>query len=74
VSKHVRASGKVKRVRVAYRVTARDAVDGHVPVSCKPRLSNPFAIGRTKVACSATDRSANRATVHFTVRVTRAKR
>ena len=74
VSKHVRATGKTKRVRVTYRVTAHDAVDGHVPVSCKPRLSSPFQIGRTKVTCSATDRSANKSTARFTVKVTRAER
>ena len=70
VSKHVRAVGKAKRVRVTYRVTAQDAVDGHVPVSCKPRSSSPFRIGRTKVNCSATDRSANKVTAGFTVKVT----
>ncbi|HEU5477315.1 MAG TPA: HYR domain-containing protein [Gaiellaceae bacterium] len=70
VSKHVHAGRKAKRVRVTYRVTAHDAVDGHVPVSCKPRPSSSFRIGRTKVTCSATDRSANTATAHFTVRVT----
>lgn len=74
VSKHVRAPKEAKRVRVTYRVTARDAVDGHVAVSCKPRSSSSFRIGRTKVTCSATDRSANQATAHFTVRVTRAER
>jgi hypothetical protein len=73
-SKHVRVSRKAQRARVAYRVTAHDAVDGRVPVSCKPRLSSSFRIGRTKVTCSATDRSANKATVHFTVSVVRAKR
>lgn len=73
-SKHVHVTGKAKRVRVAYRVTAHDAVDGHVPISCKPRLSSPFRIGRTKVTCSATDRSANKTTTRFTVQVTRTKR
>lgn len=74
ISKHVRVPRKAQRARVPYRVTAHDSVDGHVPVSCKPRVSSSFRIGRTKVTCSATDRSANKATVRFTVTVARAKR
>jgi HYR domain-containing protein len=73
-SKHVRAPRNAQRARVPYRVTAHDAVDGRVPVSCKPRLSTSFRIGRTRVTCSASDRSANKATVRFMVSVARAKR
>jgi hypothetical protein len=74
VSKDVRAPKSAKRVRVRYRVTARDEVDGRVPVSCTPSPGSRFPIGRTKVTCSATDRSANTATARFNVKVTRARR
>lgn len=73
-SKYVRGPASAKRVRVTYRVTARDAVDGPVPVSCRPRSGSAFRIGSTKVTCSATDRSANEATARFRIRVTRARR
>lgn len=73
VSRHVRAVGNAERVRVAYRVSAHDAADGRVPVSCRPRSGSHFRIGRTDVRCSATDRSANETTVRFRITVTRAK-
>jgi HYR domain-containing protein len=66
VSKTVRARTEVKRVRVKYSVTAVDAVDGPVPVSCAPRSGAFFRIGRTTVTCSASDSSANAATARFT--------
>lgn len=69
VSKTVRASRGAKRVRVSYRVTARDEVDGAVPASCRPKSGSRFRIGRTVVNCSATDRSGNRATARFTITV-----
>ena len=59
VNKTVRARRESKRVRVTYRVTASDAVDGSVPASCLPRSGSRFKIGRTFVKCSATDTSAN---------------
>ena len=62
---------RVKHARVAYRVAGRDEVDGVVPVSCKPSSGSSFAVGRTRVACSATDKSANRANAGFTVIVVR---
>jgi hypothetical protein len=71
VPRTIRAPKGVKRVRVRYAVTARDDVDGRVPVVCKPRSGSRFAIGRTTVTCSATDSSANTATRKFTVTVKR---
>ena len=71
VNKKVRARRGSKRVRVTYRVTASDAVDGSVPVSCLPRSGSRFKIGRTFVRCSATDTSANAKTGRFRVTVTR---
>jgi hypothetical protein len=53
---------------VAYGpVTANDAVDGDVPVTCSP--SGVFPIGDTLVTCSASDTRGNRAEQTFTVRV-----
>jgi hypothetical protein len=71
VNKTVRARKGSKLVRVTYRVTAGDAVDGSVPVSCLPRSGSPFTIGRTLVKCSATDTSANAKAGRFSVTVKR---
>jgi HYR domain len=73
VSKTVRAPRKAKHVRVHYTVTARDAVDGSVPVACTPRSGGFFKLGRTKVKCSATDSSANTGRAEFTITVRRAR-
>jgi hypothetical protein len=69
----VRVRRTAKRVRVTYRVTAQDAVDGPVLVVCTPRSGTLFRVGRTTVTCSAKDRSANTATAHFTITVARPK-
>lgn len=69
VRKTVHASARAKRVRVAYRVTARDAVDGVVPVRCVPRSRSWFKRGRTAVRCRASDKSANTASARFVVTV-----
>jgi hypothetical protein len=71
VSKNVRAPKGAKRMRVRYVVTAEDAVDGAVAVACKPRSGSFFAVGRTRVACTAEDTSANLATATFTITVKR---
>ncbi len=71
VNKKVRARRGSKRVRVTYRVTASDAVDGSVPVSCQPRSGSRFKIGRTFVKCSAKDKSANVTAGRFRVTVKR---
>jgi hypothetical protein len=71
VNKTVRARRGSTRVRVTYRVTASDAVDGSVPVSCQPRSGSSFKIGRAFVECSATDTSANAKTGRFSVIVKR---
>ena len=67
--KTVRAPKGATRVRVTYTVTARDEVDGVVPVSCRPRSNSSFKIGRTVVTCSATDTSGNTRTAKFGVTV-----
>jgi hypothetical protein len=71
VDKNVRIARRAKRVRVAYAITAQDGVDGPVPVTCSPRSGSKFAVGRTRVTCSATDTSGNSSTATFTVTVTR---
>lgn len=69
VRKTVRAPRGAKRVRVTYAVSARDGVDGGVPVSCSPRSGSRFSIGSTVVTCSATDTSGNTRTAKFTITV-----
>ena len=71
VNKKARARKGSKRVRVIYRVTASDAVDGSVPSSCQPRSGSRFKVGRTIVKCSATDTSANAQAGRFRVTVKR---
>ena len=71
--KTLRAPRGAKRLRVRYIVTAQDAVDGSVPVACTPRSGSYFSLGRTKVACSATDSSGNTGKAQFMVTVKRAR-
>jgi hypothetical protein len=71
VAKTVRLPRKAKRVRVTYKVTATDDVDGHVPVSCRPRSGSRFRLGRTLVRCSTRDTSGNTASAKFGVTVKR---
>jgi hypothetical protein len=70
-SRVVRAPKRAKHMRVGFKVSARDDVDGAVPVSCRPRSRSRFKIGRTLVTCSATDGSGNSARARFTVLVRR---
>lgn len=55
---------------VIFSVTATDAVDGTVVVSCTPASGTGFAIGVTIVACTASDTAGNTAHGSFTVTVT----
>jgi hypothetical protein len=70
-AKTVRAPRRVRRVRVTYKLTARDNVDGSIPVTCQPASGSRFKIGRTVVTCSATDMSGNTATASFRITVRR---
>ena len=70
-SKTVRAPKKANRLRVTFRVTALDNVDGSVRVACRPASGSRFKVGRTPVKCEATDTSANPATASFRVTVRR---
>lgn len=67
----VRVPKRAKRVRVTYRVTADDDVEGAVTVSCTPKSGARFKVGRTTVKCSAADSSGNTKTSKFTVVVKR---
>jgi hypothetical protein len=71
VTKTVKATSRLG-ARVRFAVTARDGVDGRVAVSCRPASGTLFRIGRTRVACKATDSSANGVTRSFIVIVKRA--
>ena len=68
-SRTVRAPAGSKRIRVRFSVTANDAADGSVPVACRPRSGSLFGLGRTAIACSATDSSQNTARTRFTITV-----
>jgi large repetitive protein len=48
-------------------VSAVDAVDGTVPVTCSPPSGSVVALGRRTVACTAADAAGNKASASFTV-------
>ena len=50
---------------------ASDDVDGGVPVTCTPASRSVMPVGRTDVACSASDAAGNTATTSFKVTVRR---
>ena len=68
-SKVVRAARGAKTARVTFKVAARDDRDGVVPATCSPRSGSRFRLGRTRVTCSAADRSGNVATAAFWITV-----
>jgi hypothetical protein len=71
-AKTVRAPKKANRVRVTFRVTAQDDVEGPLRASCRPASGSRFKVGRrTTVKCLATDTSFNTATASFRVTVRR---
>lgn len=70
-NKVVKIKKNTRRARVSYSVTATDAVDGTVPVTCTPRSGAFFPVGRTQVRCSATDSNSNTTGASFRVTVTR---
>lgn len=72
-SRSVRAPRRVRRVRVVYAFTAQDNVDGAVPVTCRPRSGSWFRLGRTRVRCSASDKSGNESTAILVITVTRTR-
>jgi hypothetical protein len=55
---------------VTYAASARDLVDGGVPVNCTPASGSTFAVGTTSVQCTAADSRGNQASGSFNVTVT----
>lgn len=53
---------------VTYSVTATDAIDGNVPVTCTPASGSTFGPGVTQVVCEATDSNGNTGIGIFYVR------
>ncbi|MGI8854358.1 MAG: HYR domain-containing protein, partial [Thermomicrobiales bacterium] len=54
---------------VTFNVTAQDAVDGPLPVSCNPSSGSLFKLGTTNVTCTATNSFGLQGTRRFTVTV-----
>lgn len=46
-------------IKVWFKTSATDVVDGKADVYCKPESGSAFALGETHVDCTATDRSGN---------------
>ena len=65
----VTAPQTAKGTNVHYAVTATDAVDGPVAVTCAPKPGTFFSRGKTPVTCSALDSSGNAGRAEFTVTV-----
>jgi hypothetical protein len=65
---------KAAGTRVGYSVSAADATDGKVPVTCRPKSGKVFRVGRTTVTCTAVDSSGNTATKRFVITVKRVRR
>ncbi len=70
--KATRKDGVVGAV-VSFTATAKDNVDGDVPVSCASasglKSGDTFPVGTTEVTCSAKDKAGNEATGKFNVEV-----
>jgi uncharacterized protein len=54
---------------VTFSVTATDAEDGALPVTCTPPSGSQFPVGVTRVACTATDAGGNQTRVELDVTV-----
>jgi len=54
---------------VTYTTSASDLVDGGVTTLCSPTSGSTFAIGDTRVTCTATDAAGNEGSRTFTVHV-----
>jgi hypothetical protein len=58
-------------LNVTYLATARDDRDGPLAPRCRPASGDRFDLGRTRVACSATDAAGHTTRAGFTVTVVR---
>jgi hypothetical protein len=54
---------------VSFPASAKDLVDGTLPVTCSAQSGDTFPLGTTTVSCSATDKAGNKASDSFTVTV-----
>jgi len=54
---------------VTFEATAKDVVDGDVPVRCTPSSGSTFALGETTITCKATDAAGNEGSATFKVTV-----
>ena len=62
------ATGPTGRV-VNSNSNATDIVDGSLPTICNPPSGSTFALGQTKVKCSATDSAGNTGTTEFLITI-----
>ena len=53
----------------SYSATATDIVDGILPTSCNPRSGSMFALGQTRVECTANDKAGNIGKAEFVITV-----
>ena len=63
-----KATGPAGRV-VNYNSNATDIGDGSLPTICNPRSGSTFALGQTKVKCSAIDSAGNTGTTEFLITI-----
>jgi hypothetical protein len=54
---------------VTYKVIATDQVDGIINATCNPSSGSIFPIGNTGVACESTDKSGNKGSASFRVKI-----
>jgi hypothetical protein len=59
---------------VTYTASAADVVDGGVPVACAPGSGSRFAVGTTRVTCSAVDARTHASSAAFDVTVVLVKK
>ena len=52
-----------------YNATATDIVDGILPTSCNPKSGSMFALGQTRVECTANDNAGNIGKAEFVITV-----
>src|SRR5678816_3816880 len=64
----VEATGPEGRI-VSYESTATDTVDGNVATVCNPKSGAMFALGQTRVECTANDKAGNTGKNEFIVTV-----
>ena len=64
----VEATGPEGRI-VSYESTATDTFDGNVATVCNPKSGSMFALGQTRVECTANDKAGNTGKNEFIVTV-----